>query len=61
MKFLSQLSSSDTLEQIFISQQVLNHVHSGSNHNEDNAAFKQKEQDLLRNIVFMGMGEPLDN
>ena len=51
MKFLSQLSSSDIVEQVYMAQQVLNRIHPS----------KSKEQDLLRNIVFMGMGEPLDN
>ena len=61
MKFLSQLSSSDIVEQVYMAQQVLNHIHSDSKHSEMNTNLRPIGQDLLRNIVFMGMGEPLDN
>ena len=60
MKFLSQLTSSDIVEQVYIAQQVLNHIYN-TDHGDNCTHMQHKGQELLRNIVFMGMGEPLDN
>jgi adenine C2-methylase RlmN of 23S rRNA A2503 and tRNA A37 len=53
MKFQSQLSSADIVEQVCHAQQVLSQQMEQSE--------KGAENGKLRNIVFMGMGEPLDN
>jgi adenine C2-methylase RlmN of 23S rRNA A2503 and tRNA A37 len=53
MKFQSQLSSAEIVEQVVLAQQVL------SQQQPMDASGKGPEK--LRNIVFMGMGEPLDN
>ena len=61
MKFLSQLSSSDIVEQVYMAQQILNRIHMGRDLDEIPTCTEPMGQDLLRNVVFMGMGEPLDN
>lgn len=69
----AQLTSADILEQVFVAQQVIHCLYNNNNNRNDRISTTQDDikmstsnstpqsYSVVRNVVFMGMGEPLDN
>jgi 23S rRNA (adenine2503-C2)-methyltransferase len=59
MGLQAQLSSAEILEQVWIARNLVRDIDDTTDTNKVNS--KQQTNNKLRNVVFMGMGEPLDN